>query len=149
MVLKSSHTGTEVTGTKTFAHNPLPLLSTLQDTIGGKLAYKGRLDLDNCQIVDLPDGCKWFLNAWFDSLLAPNVHIQYTQCVRTYCIARNFRGRKLSRISQFYGYLREVFSTKFGGVASFGTAKATNPRKFSPQISYFQQFVPPKFPAIQ
>jgi len=31
-------------------------LSTVQDTIGGKLAYKGRLDLDNCQIVDLPDG---------------------------------------------------------------------------------------------
>ena len=80
VVLKSSHTGTEVTGTKTFAHNPLPLLSTLQDTIGGKLAYKGRLDLDNCQIVDLPDGCKWFLNAWFDSLLAmfikprPDIH---------------------------------------------------------------------------
>ena len=31
-------------------------LSSVQDTIGGKLAYKGRLDLDNCQIVDLPDG---------------------------------------------------------------------------------------------
>jgi len=48
----------EYTGFATF-QNPLYTfcgLSSVQDTIGGKLAYKGRLDLDNCQIVDLPDG---------------------------------------------------------------------------------------------
>ena len=27
----------------------------VQDTIGGKLTYKGRVDLDNCQIADLTD----------------------------------------------------------------------------------------------
>jgi len=53
-----------------------------------------------------------------------------------YCIARNFRGRKLSQISLLCGYLQK-FSTKFGGVASFGAAKASNPWTFSPLKSYF------------
>ena len=58
MVFKSSHKGTKVTGTKQLVTINLLPLSALQDTIGGKLAYKGRLDLDNCDIVDLPDGGK-------------------------------------------------------------------------------------------
>ena len=47
----------------------------------------------------------------------------------------------------------KVFSTKFGGMASFGTAKASNPRKFSLWKLYFspirESFLPWKFPAIQ
>ena len=27
-----------------------------QDTIGGKLSYKGRVDLDKCEIIDIQDG---------------------------------------------------------------------------------------------
>ena len=46
----------------------------------------------------------------------------------------------------------KVFSVKFGGVVSFSTARASNPRKFSPQKSYFspirESFLPGKFPAI-
>ena len=45
----------------------------------------------------------------------------------------------------------KVFSTKFGGVVSFGTAKASNPRKFSPRKSHFspisETFLPRKFSA--
>ena len=33
----------------------------------------------------------------------------------------------------------KVFSTKFGGMASFGAAKASNPWKFSPWKSYFHE----------
>ena len=47
----------------------------------------------------------------------------------------------------------KVFFTKFGGVASFGTADLSNPRKFSPQKSYFspnrESFLPRKFSAIR
>ena len=47
----------------------------------------------------------------------------------------------------------KVFSTKFGGVASFDVAQASNLRKFSQQKSYFtrirESFLPRKFPAIR
>ena len=48
------------------------------------------------------------------------------------CIAENFRGRKLSQISQFVA-IRESFLRKIWSVVSFGTAKVSNPRKFSPR----------------
>ena len=31
-------------------------LSSLQDAIGGRLSYKGRLSMDKCHVIDLPDG---------------------------------------------------------------------------------------------
>ena len=45
-------------------------------------------------------------------------------------------SRKLSRKKPFANFavlwlFAKVFSAKFGGVASFGAAKASNPRKFS------------------
>ena len=47
----------------------------------------------------------------------------------------------------------KVFSAKIGGVASFGAAKASNPRKFSPLQLYFPSicisFLSRKFPAIR
>ena len=39
----------------------------------------------------------------------------------TYHIARNFWGRKRVWISRFCGYLQKFFSTKFWGMASFGS----------------------------
>ena len=46
----------------------------------------------------------------------------------------------------------KVFSVKFGGMASVGTAKGSNLPKFSPRKSYFSpicdSFRPQKFPAI-
>ena len=36
-------------------HTPHPP-SQMQDAIGGKLTYKGRLCVDNCDIIDLQDG---------------------------------------------------------------------------------------------
>lgn len=32
----------------------------LQDTIGGRLSYKGRVDLNKCVIRDIKDGEGWF-----------------------------------------------------------------------------------------
>ena len=53
----------------------------------------------------------------------------YKQCG----IVENFR--------KFHGFvaIRECFLHKIWGVASFGTAKVSNPRKFSPQKSYSSQ----------
>ena len=53
-----------------------------------------------------------------------------------YRIVGNFRGRR-PRILQFFWLFTKVFSVKFGGVASFGAAQATNPQTFSPQKSFF------------
>ena len=55
-------------------------------------------------------------------------------------------SRKLSREKTFADFavlwlFAKVFSVKFGGVASFGAAKASNPQKFSPQKLYFHQSV--------
>ena len=52
---------------------------------------------------------------------------------------------KLSREKTFHKFcsfvaIRESFLHEIWGVASFGTAKASNPRKFSPRKSYFHQF---------
>ena len=70
--------------------------------------------------------------------------------VPRYCMAENFRGRKLSWFSRFCRYTRS-FLHKRWGVVSFATAKASTLRKFYPQ-SYFHQFcesfLPRKFPAI-
>ena len=71
------------------------------------------------------------------------VHPQY------YRIAKNFRGRKILRISRFCeSFLREIW-----GVASFGAAKESNPRKFSSRKSYFspisESFLPRNFPATR
>ena len=47
----------------------------------------------------------------------------------------------------------KVFSTKFGGVVPFGTAKASNSQTFSPRKLYFSpihnSFPPQMFSAIQ
>ena len=53
---------------------------------------------------------------------------------------------KLSREKTFANFMvmwhfTKVFSAKFGAVGSFGLAKASNPRKFSPRKSIFHQFV--------
>ena len=53
-----------------------------------------------------------------------------------YRIPGNFRGRKLSQISQFCGYSRK-FSPQNWGCGTFGAAKVSNPRKFSPRKLYF------------
>ena len=58
----------------------------------------------------------------------------------------NFRGRKHSRISQFCGYTRK-FLSEIWGVASLGTAKASNPRKFLREnriLTNSQKFSPSK-----
>ena len=61
---------------------------------------------------------------------------------------KTFSG-KLSREKTFASVaICESFLNKFRGVPSFGAAKASNPWKFSPQISYFftnlQKFSPSK-----
>ena len=60
----------------------------------------------------------------------------------------NFNVRVPERES--LGMLQKVFFMKFGGVVSFGTAKASNLQKFSPWKSYFspisETFLPRKFP---
>ena len=67
-------------------------------------------------------------------------------------------SRKLSREKTFANFtvlwlFAKVFSTKFGGVVSFGAAQANNPRKFSQRKPSFsplhESFLPWKFPAIQ
>ena len=71
---------------------------------------------------------------------------------KQYRIAGNFEGENFRK---FYGFvaIRKCFLHKIWGVASFGTAKVSNPRKFSPQKSYSSQirksFLPQKFPAIR
>ena len=66
-----------------------------------------------------------------------------------YCIAGNFRGRKLLQISRFVA-IRETFLHEIWGVVPFGTAQACNPRKFSPRKSPIREsFFPWKFPAIR
>ena len=51
------------------------------------------------------------------------------------------------------GLFTKVFFAKFGAVASFGVAKVSNPRRFSPRKLYFsltrESFLPQKFPAIR
>ena len=59
-----------------------------------------------------------------------NTHGQL--CFLIYILYRgNFRGRKLSQISQLWLFAK-VFSVKVGGVVSFGVAQASNLRKLSP-----------------
>ena len=95
-------------------------------------------------------------------------------CLQMYHIVGNFRGRTLSRISHFCSYSwkfspwnfwghgilwhgkskqsAKVLSVKFGGVASFGTAKVSNPQKFSPQKLYLsticESFLPQSFAKV-
>ena len=60
-----------------------------------------------------------------------------------YRIAENLRGRKFSR----FVAIRESFLCEIWGLAFFGAAKASNPRKFSPQNRIFtnsQKFSPSK-----
>ena len=65
----------------------------------------------------------------------------------------NFRGRKTFVNFAVLWLSAKVFSAKFGGVASFGAAQASNLRNFSPRKSYFspirESFLPRKFPTIQ
>ena len=65
-----------------------------------------------------------------------------------YRIAGNFRRRKLARILQFFWLFAKVFSTKLGGVVSFGAAQVSNLQKiFSMNIVFFtnlQKFSPLK-----
>ena len=64
-----------------------------------------------------------------------------------YCIAENFH--------KFHGFvaIRKSFLHEIWGVASFGMAKASNPRKFSLRKTYFspicKSFLPWKFLAIR
>ena len=64
-----------------------------------------------------------------------------------YCIAGNFH--------EFCGFVAiyKSFFHENWDIASFGTAKMSNLRTFSPQKSYFSQirksFLPWKFPAIR
>ena len=67
-------------------------------------------------------------------------------------------SRKLSRKKTFMNFVvlwlfAKVFAAKFWGSASFGTANASNPRKFSPWKLYFslihETFLPQKFPAVR
>ena len=51
-------------------------------------------------------------------------------------------SKKLLRGETFVNFVvlwlfLKVFSAKFGGVASFGAAQVSNPRKFFPRKSYF------------
>ena len=68
------------------------------------------------------------MNVWY--------YMELSSLSNIYRIAGNFRGRKLCEFRVFVT-IREVFSVKFGGVASFGAAKASNLQKFSPQKLYF------------
>ena len=63
-------------------------------------------------------------------------------------------SRKLSREKTFANFVdlwlfTKVFAVKFGGVVSFSMARASNPRKFSPQKSFFVSSLPQNFPTIQ
>ena len=53
---------------------------------------------------------------------------------------------KRENFHEFRGFMaiRESFLREIWGMASFGTAKANNPQKFSPQISNSQKFSPSK-----
>ena len=63
-----------------------------------------------------------------------------------------FEGENFNKFCNLWSLVK-VFSTKFGGVASFGTAKASNPRTFSLRKSYFspihESFLPPTFSGIR
>ena len=65
----------------------------------------------------------------------------------------NFRWRKIFANFAVLWLFVTVFSVKFGSVASFGAAKASNLRKFSQQKLYFslirESFLPRKFTAIR
>ena len=60
----------------------------------------------------------------------------YIMLEHTIYIAETFEGENFRKFRGFLA-IRKSFSAKFGGVASFSTAKARNPRKFSPQKMYF------------
>ena len=69
-----------------------------------------------------------------------HTHIhEYLHHIHTACIPY---GRKLLREKTFANFavlwpFMKVFSVKFGNMASFGAAQASNLRKFSPQKLYF------------
>ena len=75
-----------------------------------------------------------------------------TSFLTQYRVEGNFLGRKLFVNCAVCGYSQKFCPQNSGGVASFGAAKASNPRKFSPLKSYFstisESFLPRKFPAI-
>ena len=64
----------------------------------------------------------------------------------SYRIAGNFWGTKLSWISRFYDYSQK-FSLQNLGVWHLLAAAVSNPRKFSPQISFFLLIHTSFFPA--
>ena len=66
-------------------------------------------------------------------MLLHTMHMRTAQC-----IVGNFRGKKLSQISRFCGWLRK-FSPQNLGVVSFGAVQLSNPRKFSRRKSSFHQ----------
>ena len=63
-----------------------------------------------------------------------------------------FEGENFRKFRNLWLFV-EVFFAKFWGMASFGTAKVSNPRKFSLRKSYFspirESLLPQKFSAIQ
>ena len=72
------------------------------------------------------------------------MHLSYTVCTVVHVHVEVPYSGKLSREKTFADFavlwlFAKVFSVKFGGMASFGAAKANNPRKFSPWKSYFHQ----------
>ena len=72
---------------------------------------------------------------------------------KRYRIAGNFRRRKSFANFAVLWLFAKVFYTKLGDMLSFGTARVSNPWKFSPRKSYFspicESFVPWKFLAMQ
>ena len=101
------------------------------------------LILGSCQFLrSLQNIIVKFLRLGFLSWPLTSDLLLATEC----CIAGNFRGRKLSRILRFCGYTWK-FSLWNWGVAFFGVAKVSNPRKFSPRKLYFtnlRKFSPSK-----
>ena len=67
-----------------------------------------------------------------------------------YLLMETFKGENFRKFRRFVA-ICESFSIKFGGVVSFGTAKASNPRNHSLQKSHFspirESFLSRKFPA--
>ena len=78
-------------------------------------------------------------HGYLDSIL--NTHMVPWPDIHSSCVELVPYSRKLSREKTFgFVAICESFLHEIWSVASFGTAKAGNLRKFSPQKLYFHQF---------
>ena len=68
------------------------------------------------------------------------------------CSTETFESENFRKFRGFVA-IRKGFLHKIWGCGTFGAAKASNLRKFSPRKSYFspirESFLPRKFPAIR